>query len=101
MAPMLESRPPEVSPEAMAAAIESNIVERCAYLGKWARVEVHDDPDRFWVISDVRSTLFNQVARARFGASNSDYAIDAAIDAALGPFEARDLTGFWWTGPGD
>ena len=79
----------DFSPQALATAIEANVVERCAYLGRRPRVEVHDDPDRLWAISDVRSTLFNQIARARFRGADAD----AAVEETLAPFAARGLTG--------
>lgn len=88
---------PNLPAAALAAAIETNIVERCAYLGRWPRAEVHDDPDKLWVISEIQSTLFNQVARARFPAADAT----EAIEQTLAPYAARRLTGFWWSGPGD
>jgi GNAT superfamily N-acetyltransferase len=87
-----------LTPALAAAAIEANIAERCAYLGRWSRVEVHDDPTRLWITSDIQSTLYNQIARARL--PHGDDA-DAAIDEALAPYAAHRHTGFWWTGPAD
>ena len=89
---------PAPSSSTFAAAVESNLVERIAHVARWPRVELHDDPDRLWITSDVESTLFNQIARTRFPDGTN---VDDEIDQALARYTARGLTGFWWTGPGD
>lgn len=77
----------DFSPLALARAIETSAVDGCRAWGLWPRMEVHDDADAVWIMSDVRFPVFNGVLKARTD----------AIDRILAPF--GDLPLIWWTGP--
>jgi len=77
----------DFSPLALVRAIETSAVDGCRAWGRWPRMEVHDDTDAVWIMSDVRFPVFNGVLKARTN----------AIDRILAPF--GDLPLIWWTGP--
>jgi len=79
----------------MAHAIEANLFAFFQHLATWPRVELHDEPDCYWTISDLPFPLFNSVLRARLPANR----VDALIDARLAACEARKVPMLWWTGP--
>lgn len=79
----------------MAEAVEANLFAFFRHLASWPRVELHDDPDCCWTLSDLPFPLFNSVMRARRPGDH----IDALIDARLAACEARNVPMLWWTGP--
>ena len=79
----------------MARAVEANLFAFFQHLASWPRVELHDEPDCCWTLSDLPFPLFNSVMRARLPGDR----IDALIDARLAECEARNVPMLWWTGP--
>ena len=79
----------------MAHAVEANLFAFFQPLACWPRVELHDEPDCYWTLSDLPFPLFNSVLRARLPGDR----IGALIDARLAACEARNVPMLWWTGP--
>ncbi|HYE84898.1 MAG TPA: GNAT family N-acetyltransferase [Vicinamibacterales bacterium] len=61
----------------------------------WPRLELHDEADCCWTISDLRFPLFNSVMRARVGEDDADALIDGRVAAC----RDRGVPMLWWTGP--
>ena len=78
-----------------ALAVEANLFAFFQHLSRWPRVELHDEPDCCWTLSELPFPLFNSVMRAR----RPDDRIDALIDARIADCEARQVAMLWWTGP--
>ena len=85
----------DLSPRALATAIEANQTEFRADLGRSPRVEVHDGPELMWYITGIPSPSANGVCRARIESDD----VGARIDAMLRLFQARGLPFTWCTGP--
>jgi ribosomal protein S18 acetylase RimI-like enzyme len=79
----------------MAQAVEANLFTFFRVLAAWPRVEIHDDVDCFWTLSDLRFPLFNSVLRAGFAPEAADAGIAARIQAC----RERGVAMLWWTGP--
>ena len=79
----------------MAQAVEANLFAFFQHLARWPRVELHDEPDCCWTLSDLPFPLFNSVLRARL----PDDRVDALIDARIAACGARNVPMLWWTGP--
>lgn len=79
----------------MVNAVEANLFSLFQQLSGWPRVEVHDDRDCLWTLSDVQFPLFNSVMRARVGS----HQVDALIGARIESCRDRGVPMLWWTGP--
>jgi len=79
----------------LAAAVEVNSVEACRTWSAWPRLDLHDDPDVVWTITDLPFPQFNTVLSARLPAEG----VEAAIATVLEPFRERGVPMAWWTGP--
>jgi GNAT superfamily N-acetyltransferase len=77
------------------SAIENNLFGAMLAFGKWPRIEVHDQEEILWSISDIPFALFNSVLRARLTADQ----IDAAIEARIAQGKTRQVPLLWWTSP--
>jgi ribosomal protein S18 acetylase RimI-like enzyme len=77
-------------------AIEENF---CSFgttqLGRWSRIEVHDEPDLLWFKSDVPAPSFNTNLRARLSPEN----VDLIIARQQAAYAERNLPLLWWTNP--
>jgi len=78
-----------------AIAVEANLFAFFHHLSRWPRVELHDEPDCCWTLSELPFPLFNSVMRARRPGDR----IDALIDARIADCQARNVAMLWWTGP--
>ena len=78
-----------------AIAVEANLFAFFQHLSRWPRVELHDEPDCCWTLSELPFPLFNSVLRARRPGDR----IDALIDARIADCQARNVAMLWWTGP--
>jgi GNAT superfamily N-acetyltransferase len=78
-----------------AAAVEANLFAFFQHLAGWPRVELHDERDCCWTISDLPFPLFNSVMRARV----PDHRADALIESRLDDCRRRNVPMLWWTGP--
>jgi ribosomal protein S18 acetylase RimI-like enzyme len=85
----------DFSEASMAQAVEANLFAFFELLANWPRVELHDDRDCCWTLSDMPFPLFNSVMRARV----SDDRADAMIESRIAACRNRDVPMLWWTGP--
>jgi GNAT superfamily N-acetyltransferase len=85
----------DFSQASMAQAVEANLFAFFQLLSRWPRVQLHDDRDCCWTLSDLPFPLFNSVMRARVPAESAEALIDARIAACT----ERNVPMLWWTGP--
>ena len=85
----------DLSVPALVAAIEANMFEFRALLGRMPGAAWHDEGDVLWLISRVPHYVFNSVFSARFEPEEAD----ALIEEVLAPYKARKTPLAWWTGP--
>lgn len=85
----------DFSRASMAQAVEANLFAFFQHLARWPRVELHDDQDCCWTLSDLPFPLFNSVMRAHLAGDRADAVIEARIAAC----RVRDVPMLWWTGP--
>lgn len=90
--PTVESDPIDVDPEAMAAAVEADLVAHVARIHEPPVGEVHRDDGAVWFMTGRPSEDDNGILRADL----PDDHIDEAIDRLLAPFRARSLPMMWW-----
>ena len=85
----------DFSTPALVAAIEANYWEFWTFFGRSPRVELHDDPEIMWLVSDIPHPGFNGVFRTQLAPDD----IDARIGETLAHFRSRRLPMIWWTSP--
>ena len=92
---ILES--PGENPEAIVAAIESNLFAfGTTQFVKWPQIEMHDESHVLWFMCDIPSPTFNVVHRARWDTADE---AKQAIVALQSSYKARGLPMLWWVGP--
>ena len=79
----------------MAHAVEANLFSLFQQLKAWPRIDVREDGECVWTISDLPFPLFNSVMRARVG----DERLDALIESRQQACRDRRVPMLWWTGP--
>jgi len=85
----------EMSPAALAAAIEANQAALFANLARLWNAEVIAEADADWFISGMYFPLFNGVLRSAFAGAEAD----GRIAALMQRFHARGLPMSWHVGP--
>jgi GNAT superfamily N-acetyltransferase len=85
----------DFSKASMVQAIEANLFAFFHYLSNWPRVEVRDDGQCVFTVSDLPYPLFNSVMRATFDDDRAGKAIEARIRSC----RSRGVPMLWWTGP--
>jgi GNAT superfamily N-acetyltransferase len=85
----------ELSPTALAAAIEESHAEFNQVIGRSPQVEMQDSAEMLTVLTRVAHPVFNGVFRARLEGKG----LDERIAATLAPFRAAGVPMFWWVGP--
>jgi GNAT superfamily N-acetyltransferase len=84
------------SPSRLVSAIEDETAALYARMRGWPGATVHDAPDLGWVLTHVRSPMFNGVYRTRLDSGQAD----AAIAALVAEARAREVPLLWWVMPG-
>jgi GNAT superfamily N-acetyltransferase len=85
----------DISSVDMAKAIEANGVSCCKYWANWPDMELHEEENRLWLITDHNFPFFNNIFWARIDTDK----INDGIGEALSPFTAKGVAMLWWTGP--
>ncbi len=85
----------DFSPAVLAGAIEENGIEGSKSWARWPKMELREEPDLMWTITDVPFPLFNNVFRARIAPGD----VEAKIEAAIARADAQGVPMAWWTGP--
>ena len=75
--------------------IEGNLFAFFSALRAWPQIDIHDEPELLWSISDIPFPLFNSVLRANLPSSRAEGAIEDAINRC----RSRRVPMLWWTGP--
>jgi len=81
--------------EALSQAIEANQWELFRLLRHWPKVDVHDESEMLWAISNIPLFFFNSVLRANLAAE----AVDPAIQSVISRGQARNVPRGWYIGP--
>jgi len=85
----------DFSAPALVTAIEANYWKFWAFFGRSPQVELHDDPEVMWLVSDIPHPGFNGVFRTQLAPGD----IDARIGETLAHFKSRQLPMTWWISP--
>ncbi len=85
----------DFSNSVVSKAVEDNGVDCCLSWAAWPGMELRQDEQTVWTITDVPFPFFNNVFRARI----SDGEVDHAIAKATTRARDRNVPMFWWTGP--
>lgn len=86
----------DLSPKALAAAIEASSYEFWLEYGKGPRGEIHDEPDLLWFVSGAKHGLLNGVMRCRFAPDEAD----RRVHEMMKEFRRRGLPLEWNVGLG-
>jgi len=84
-----------ISDKLFISSIEDNLFSTLLAFGQWPRIEVHDESDILWAISDVPFPLFNSVMRARLAPDK----VEVAIQNRIAQAKSHHVPLLWWTGP--
>ncbi|MFC2026046.1 GNAT family N-acetyltransferase [Chloroflexota bacterium] len=85
----------DLSPNEVGTAIEANLIGYQSDLGRSPHVELHNDTEITWFISEQPAGRLNRIIRAHFHTNDITHRIQAAIE----PYASRNLPMTWHTGP--
>ena len=85
----------DLSIQSLTAAIEKNLFATYSTFSQWPRVDVHEETDLFWSMSDIPFPIFNGVLRAQLAPTR----IDGVVDSIKAQATSRHVPLLWWTGP--
>mgnify|MGYP003618819598 CR=1 FL=1 len=85
----------DLSPPALVEAIEANVFDFFAQFSQGPGIEVHNDPELLWLISNIAYPLFNSALRPRFTPESAE----AGIEAMIAHYRFANVPALWWTGP--
>jgi GNAT superfamily N-acetyltransferase len=85
----------DFSAQALATAVEANLLEWFEYIGRAASVELYASPSVSWFVTGIPHPFLNGVFRTRLASG----AVDEAIEQVLAHFKSRKMPFMWWTGP--
>jgi GNAT superfamily N-acetyltransferase len=88
----------ESTPEALRQAIEANTIESFKNWGKWAKLEIQQDPEIAWTASDIPFFLFNVVLGLVPQAGNAAAETMKVVAAATSRASSRKMPMGWWVG---
>jgi len=85
----------DVSPQALARAVEDNILAYYGNFGRMSKAEVHRTPELTWFATGLPDELFNGVICADLPPQD----MDLQIEAVLAQFARRNVPMLWHIGP--
>lgn len=89
----------DLSPDALANAVEANMTEQFAYFRRSPRAAVDESPEVLQFLSGIPIPEYNGVIRARFARELAPGALRGRIQAIIASFAARRQPFLWWAGP--
>ncbi len=85
----------DFSSSALETAMEDNLFAFFENLKHWPRLEVHNDNEILWTISDIDFPMFNSILRARIKKGHVNEIIEQRKALCI----QRNVPMLWWTGP--
>lgn len=85
----------DATPDAVVTAIEGNLNEMVPAFGYVPSVEVIEDPDAYWTISNIPYPMFNIVVRCTAEPAE----VDTVIDRLMSRYRSRYVPVLWRVGP--
>ncbi|MDP6495716.1 MAG: GNAT family N-acetyltransferase [Dehalococcoidia bacterium] len=86
------------TPSALVQAIEANTIESFKTWGKWAKLELQQDPEISWTASDIPFFLFNVVLGLVPQTDHSPAESLKTVAAATSRASSRGMPMGWWVG---
>ena len=86
------------TPTALIQAIEANTIESFRAWGKWARLQLQQDPEIAWTASDIPFFLFNVVLGLVPQTGDATSEPQSVVAAATSRAESRQVPMGWWVG---
>jgi len=85
----------DFSAPALVRAIEENAIASCKTWARWPGLELHEDSDILWTLTNIPFPIFNAVLRAQISPEN----IEERIEAVLTSARQRKVPMIWFTTP--
>ncbi len=85
----------DLSPQALAGAVEANVVAFSLLPARGPGAQVHDEPGLLWYVTGLAHPVFNGVLRAQFTPGE----VDARVGEVLARFRSNGWPLTWCTGP--
>jgi GNAT superfamily N-acetyltransferase len=85
----------DLSPDAIVTVLEDNAIDSIRSWSSWSELELHEEPELLWTLTDLPVPIFNCVVRPRLTTDSVEAAIHASRDRA----RSRGVPLSWWLGP--